>query len=189
MFAKRLGVPVCTLILALSGVTPALAGVPLGGEPDVVTKTTSDDLPPITREEIIIRARSWLDPPVPYSQAANHTNDYGTYRTDCSGYLSMTWDLPEHGTNTVGLRELSEPITGAELRQGDILLDADGTNTSRHVVLFDRWANAEKTRYVGYEQGTSGTVLREIPYPYFSAMSDFHPYRRPNIADIPGTGA
>jgi len=36
---------------------------------------------------VIANAKTWLNPPVPYSQTAYHNG----YRTDCSGYVSMAW--------------------------------------------------------------------------------------------------
>ncbi|MDN0201142.1 VCBS repeat-containing protein [Streptomyces sp. S.PNR 29] len=140
--------------------------------------------PLISRQEVITRAQSWLRPSVPYSQTATHRNEYGTYRTDCSGYVSMAWGLPGPGPNTVGLLDHSYPIAKGDLKTGDILLDAQGDANTRHVVLFDRWADSAQTSYWGYEQaGDTGTVYRKIPYPYFSTPSDFKPYRYRNIID------
>jgi hypothetical protein len=39
--------------------------------------------------EIISNAKTWLNPPVPYSKTAYHNG----YRQDCSGYVSMAWEL------------------------------------------------------------------------------------------------
>ena len=45
----------------------------------------------ITADIIIARAQSWVAAQVPYSQSNYYTNQYGTYRTDCSGFVSMAW--------------------------------------------------------------------------------------------------
>src|SRR5688500_18751737 len=47
----------------------------------------------LTRAQILERAKTWLDARVPYSQSACHRNQYGSYRTDCSGFVSMAWGL------------------------------------------------------------------------------------------------
>ncbi|GLZ42411.1 hypothetical protein [Actinokineospora sp. NBRC 105648] len=139
-----------------------------------------------TRAEIINRARGWLAPSVPYSQDAFHTTPHGRYRTDCSGYVSMAWELPTApygGTSTQGLASLADPVAKEDLRTGDALIDAVGTNDTRHVALFDQWADAARTEYWGYEQASgTGTVYRKIRYPYDSTPQDYRPYRRPNLA-------
>lgn len=121
-------------------------------------------------EVVIVRARSWLRPSVPYSQTARHRNEYGCYRTDCSGYVSMAWGLPpgrHGGLDTVGLRAVGVEVTKAELRRGDALIRADGARETRHAALFDEWADDAHTAYHGYEQaGPTGTIHRVIAFPY-----------------------
>ena len=138
----------------------------------------------ISREQIIARAESWLRPAIPYSQSQFHQNEYGRYRTDCSGYVSMAWGLPgipedrHGGLDVVGLIGVSSAICRDELRAGDALLLPDGTNLTRHVTLFDRWADGSSTRYWGYEQaGGVGTVYRIIRYPYDNGSHDYQPRR------------
>lgn len=49
-----------------------------------------EDMPEFRDENsvnVITNAKTWLNPPVPYSQTAYHNG----YRTDCSGYVSMAW--------------------------------------------------------------------------------------------------
>jgi hypothetical protein len=103
----------------------------------------------ITRSEILARAQTWLNPPVPYSQSAYK----GGYRTDCSGYVSMAWHLPENGW-TSNLNQVGVAIGYNDLRPGDMLLyhnPADPTNGS-HVVLFDHWAGGVGGDFYIYEQ-------------------------------------
>jgi cell wall-associated NlpC family hydrolase len=133
------------------------------------------------REEVIRRADSWIGPDgqgVPYSQGAFHDG----WRTDCSGFVSMAWNLrtangDKLSTNTPGLRSThAVPISRSELEPGDILLDATGGPNDRHVVLFERW-DADSNYYWAYEQaGRVGTVHRRIRYPYDGAEG-FTPYR------------
>src|SRR4051794_20978882 len=121
--------------------------------------------PDITRDQIIERAKSWLADEVAYSQTEMHENRYGRYRMDCSGFVSMAWSLPGYpmlrdgGLNTFGLASVSYPVSHKSLLPGDVLLRSDGTNMTRHVVIFDHWASRDS--YWGYEQaGDTGAVYR-----------------------------
>ncbi|WP_370943376.1 hypothetical protein AB5J62_30335 [Amycolatopsis sp. cg5] len=135
-----------------------------------------------TREHIIRRARSWLEPAVPYDQSGFHENEYGIYRTDCSGYISMAWGIPgkppnrHGGLDTRGLAASGFAIGKPELLPGDVLLRAEGTNLTRHVTLFEEWVNDD--HYWGCEQaGGIGTVRRIIRYPYEKESALYLPFR------------
>ncbi|WP_370943332.1 hypothetical protein AB5J62_30125 [Amycolatopsis sp. cg5] len=137
-----------------------------------------------TRDEIIARAASWLRPSVPYSQDTFHENEHGVYRTDCSGYISMAWGIPGRagnvhgGLDTVGLAKAGFEIRKTELAPGDVLLRSEGTNLTRHVILFGAWANRRRTRFWGYEQvGGQGTVLHLIEYPHGRKALAYKPFR------------
>jgi hypothetical protein len=144
----------------------------------------------ITRGRILDRARSWLRPSVPYSQHHFHSNEYGTYRTDCSGYVSMAWALPgipanrHGGLDTIGLAEVSAPIDGHELLAGDVLLCTEGTNLTRHVTVFRHWGDEHRNSYWGFEQaGGTGTVHRLIHYPYERRAELFRAVRYLGVVD------
>jgi hypothetical protein len=129
--------------------------------------------PLVSRKHVIERARSWLRPIVPYSQTAFHISEYGHYRADCSGYVSMAWALPgkpasrHGGLNTLGLAAVSFIIGKDELLPGDVLLRANGTPLTRHAVIFSAWIDVEQRAYWGFEQaGGTGTTYRIIEYPY-----------------------
>lgn len=133
--------------------------------------------------DILRRAASWTA--VPYSQHDFHTNEHGTYRTDCSGFASMAWGLPGRphdprgGLNTVDLAGISVPITKDDLRPGDLLIDLTGDHTTRHVTVFGGWADTARTRYWAHEQCSGhGTVHRIVSYPYPHNASGYRPYRR-----------
>ncbi|WP_251076859.1 hypothetical protein [Streptomyces benahoarensis] len=137
--------------------------------------------PSASREEMLRRATTWLTAndgaQVPYSQTTYWKDGY---RQDCSGYVSMTLGLPTPGTNTVGLandRSLTRPISLGELTPGDLLIDADGTSDTRHVVIFEKWNNDAHSSYTAYEQrGGHGTDHRSLTYG-LSGGSEFRPYR------------
>jgi len=50
-------------------------------------------------------------------------------------------------------------------------------------VLFVKWANAEKTRYITYEEsGSKGKAIsREVPYPFMDKTDCYKPVRLKNI--------
>jgi hypothetical protein len=62
------------------------------------------------------------------------------------------------------------------LSTGDLLINP-APDLAGHVVIFDHWADATMTSYVGYEQsGDGGTHHRTIPYPCFGSyrMTPYH---------------
>ncbi|MEV8595415.1 peptidoglycan-binding protein [Streptomyces sp. NPDC052012] len=144
----------------------------------------------ITRAEIIRRARKWVTEQVPYNM-----NGYWPdgYRQDCSGYVSMAWNLPRNEW-TGSLKKYAEKITKAELQPGDMLLfhnPADPLQGS-HVVLFGGWTDATRTAYVAYEQARPRTRSKATPYAYWSNSGRYVPYRYKGVtgsAAAPGPAA
>ncbi|CCH30162.1 hypothetical protein ABZ816_38225 [Actinosynnema sp. NPDC047251] len=111
-----------------------------GPEKLVACATTQADRA-TSRSETQTRSQSWLDQRVPYSQQACHRNDFGDYRTDCSGYLSMAWGLT-HSRTTSTLHEVATEVPRADLLPGDALVHHN------HAALFIRWADAARTEPV-----------------------------------------
>lgn len=114
----------------------------------------------ISRDTVINRAKTWLTAidghQVPYSQSKN----FQGYRTDCSGYVSMALKYGKPGTNTVGLAssQFTNKIKMSQLKKGDLIIDAKGSNTTRHVVIFEKWTSSAHKSYRAYEQrGGHGT--------------------------------
>jgi hypothetical protein len=126
--------------------------------------------------EILQRARSWTEAGVGYQAGGTYTNQYGTYRTDCSGFVSMALGLQTSYT-TGTLENVSYPIAKDGLEPGDIINNpADGP--AGHVVLFAGWADESRTSYYAYEESpSSGAHLSEIPYPYWPGYGTFTPRR------------
>jgi len=131
----------------------------------------------ITRAKVIANAKTWhphTSQRVPYSQSKTHNG----YRTDCSGYASMALALGKPGLNTVGLAQSSVTtrIKMSQLKQGDLIIDATGTSNTRHVVIFEKWANSAHSSYWEYEQrGSYGTDHRTRTYGLASG-SEYHAY-------------
>src|SRR3989442_6238715 len=73
----------------------------------------------ITRDTIIQQATRWADTQVPYDMNAYLDG----YRTDCSGYVSMAWNLSWSRT-TQRLVDVCgrNPISKDGLQPGDVLI-------------------------------------------------------------------
>ncbi|AJE82995.1 MULTISPECIES: NlpC/P60 family protein [Streptomyces] len=131
-----------------------------------------------SRDTTINRAKTWLTAnngsQVPYSQTAT----WDGYRTDCSGYVSMALSLGKPGPNTVGLASstYTTKINMSQLQKGDLIIDANGSSTTRHVVIFVKWNDSAHTSYEAYEQrGGHGTDHRNLSYGVGS--DEYDPYR------------
>jgi hypothetical protein len=124
----------------------------------------------VARSTMISRGQVWVDNHVPYNQGGT----YQGYREDCSGYVSMCWELSKPGYTTFTLPQVSHEISKGDLQSGDVLLD-----TSEHVVLFRGWADSGHTQYTSMEETRpgEGTVERVTPYPYWYNQAAFIPYR------------
>ncbi|MFD9498236.1 hypothetical protein [Streptomyces sp. NPDC060035] len=115
----------------------------------------------ITRNEIMSRAVNWLNRDIAYNQGAYATDPDGdhTYRTDCSGFVSMTWHADSSYT-TYSLPSVSSTISKSDLLPGDALNTQDG-----HVVLFEKWVDkaAGKFSYI-HEANTNDDMMRGQDY-------------------------
>ncbi|NGO45918.1 peptidoglycan-binding domain-containing protein [Streptomyces ureilyticus] len=158
------------------------------GEPSTMA-TAAATLSPDT---MINRARTWLTAdngaPVPYSMERNWKDGY---RQDCSGYVSMALGLGKPGLNTVGLADSSVTTrlsSTSQLKKGDLLIDYSTTDGDfRHVVIFEKWANASHSAYWAYEQrGTYGTTHRQLSYGIGS--DNYDPFRPVKLGDGGGGG-
>lgn len=152
--------------------TPAPSPTPSPSPTPAPTPTpTPAPTPPPTTP--LPRAQSWVDAKVPYSQSVWFTNQYGSYRTDCSGFVSLAWGLSS-SYNTRTLSTVATRITKADMRPGDILL-----NAGSHTVIFNGWADSAKTQYWAYDMGPkTGAILRKTPWPYWYSTDLFLPYRK-----------
>jgi len=134
----------------------------------------------ISRAQIIVRAQAWLSERVPYSQTSWKTDQYGTYRQDCSGYVSMAWALDQNIDFWTGnLNTVSHVIDASALLPGDILL------SSSHTVLFAGWADSAHTMFDYYEESHPGTDARfVVDAPLQDFLSNgFAPFRYDGVLD------
>lgn len=115
---------------------------------------------PINRGTVLTRARDWAKRGVPYNQqgAAYDINKGRTYRTDCSGFISMTWGLTS-SRNTETLKSVSRSVAWGKLKPGDMVLKGTGPWAKQHVKLFEKWANKKRTTMWIYEQGSAASDM------------------------------
>ena len=137
-----------------------------------------------SRGTALTRSLTWIQERVPYSQSACHQNQYGNYRTDCSGYVSMIWGLRQSYTTST-MNEVSHTIARGDLRPGDAL-----NRPGEHVALFIGWADAAHTQARVREQaGPNGAPTVERTWSAATTNS-YTPIRYNNIVDdqAPPTG-
>ncbi|MGW0824167.1 peptidoglycan-binding protein [Streptomyces sp. NPDC002845] len=183
--------------------SPARPGVPAGEDPGTPQGGTAPlhgptgrpadgeqpepaavKTPPTTRAEIINRAKKWVATGVPYSMTSYWSDGY---RQDCSGYVSMAWNL---GGNewTGSLGTYAERIPKEELQPGDILLfhNPQDPQDGSHVTIFGGWTDYTHTYYLAYEQTRPHTRKQSTPYGYWSNAARYEPYRYKGL--VAGSG-
>lgn len=117
---------------------------------------------PISRQEVLSRARDWVNRRVPYSMYHwTYDRNGRNYRTDCSGFVSMALHLSA-SPSTVTMRDYGiYAISKSQLRPGDLIgnLGAGSGGANGHVVIFNGWVDASQTRFYTLEQrGGDGAV-------------------------------
>lgn len=103
------------------------------------------------RKTIVTRGFSWWNEKVSYSQS----RWYEGYRTDCSGFVSMSWQLGESPTTAgfyAGTADCHR-IGYDNLLPGDALVRR--SNGAGHIVLFLGWDDAAETRACVLEQAST----------------------------------
>ncbi|MFD1547852.1 hypothetical protein [Nonomuraea guangzhouensis] len=174
-----------TLVATLAGA--GLAG-PVPGAMAAALSNGGDDVQPLfdcgsydanqqlTREQIRQRAQSWVDASVPYSQSSCYSNQYGSYRQDCSGFVSMAWGLTNSRT-TRDFDPVSHAIARADLLPGDALIKPDV-----HMALFVGWADAAHTQPIVQEETEPGSWAKQDTWSA-SYASGFTPIRYDNVIE------
>ncbi|MFJ8883701.1 peptidoglycan-binding protein [Streptomyces sp. NPDC102402] len=141
-----------------------------------------------TRTEIINRAKKWVTAKVPYDMAAYWSDGY---RQDCSGFVSMAWDL---GSNewTGSLATFGTKIARADLEPGDILLfhNLADPAVGSHVTVFGGWSDHTHSQYLAYEQTRPNARKATTPMAYWSNSSKYVAYRYKGVvAGAGGSGS
>lgn len=105
------------------------------------------------RRRAIERGFRWLDADVPYSQSRS----YEGYRTDCSGFVSMCWELDQsYPTSTFYAGDGDSNVLGSfdELIAGDALVK------NGHMVLFLGWKDRARSAACVLEQQSTDNDMR-----------------------------
>lgn len=110
--------------------------------PEAPEANLKKDLKCVARSTMIARGQNWVDKHVPYNQQGS----YDGYRTDCSGFVSMCWELPRPGLTTFTMHTVAHNIEKGALAPGDAM-NCD----SRHIVLFAGWTDGSQSKYVAME--------------------------------------
>ncbi|MGW2203968.1 peptidoglycan-binding protein [Streptomyces sp. NPDC001774] len=143
------------------------------------TPTTSQvsvqSLRKTTRTEIVNRAKRWVNAQVPYSMERYWSDGY---RQDCSGYVSMVWNLRANEW-TGSLDRFGDRIDRADLQAGDILLFHNPANPTKgsHVTVFGGWTDYTHTSYIAYEQTKPRTRRQATPLAYWENSARYVAYR------------
>ncbi len=149
---------------------PGAAGAP--GAPGA---PAAGKLRSTTRADIIKRAKTWVSAEVPYS-LEKYWGD--GYRQDCSGFVSMAWNL---GSNqwTGTLDRFAVQISRDQLQPGDILLFHNPADPEKgsHVTIFGGWTDYTRAYYLAYEQARPHTRKQATPYAYWSYSKRYTAYR------------
>ena len=127
------------------------------------------DNTPGQRQGIMQRGFDWVHHHVMYSQVPQH--QWGGYRTDCSGFVSMAWGLAAPGHTTSTFYEVEHPIAWDNLLPGDAIV-----RPGHHMMLFAGWTNQAQTQFCAIEEynyGHPATVFHH----YKSSYSSYTPVR------------
>lgn len=173
---------------------PARAAGPPRSVTPLTECATGTSAPDVTRDASLGRAQVWVDANVPYSQSACYANGtLGSYREDCSGFVSMAWDL-SYSPTTYELNPDDPQFTGithkiswSELQPGDALVrDSGGVD---HMALFVRWTDS--THYILDDEThvPTGTIQETPTVLNDGYWSTFQPIRYNNIQEGPSNWA
>ncbi|MGW5399403.1 FG-GAP repeat domain-containing protein [Streptomyces sp. NPDC003952] len=154
-----------------------------GGVGAFALNSAQESSPRLTRSQVISRAAGWVGKGIPYNQSSS----YQGYRTDCSGYASMAWELSSSlDTTSFVPRGVASWISKSALKPGDAMLN-DAAGNSGHIVIFHRWTDSSQTSYLAYEFTGSGVHHRKVPYPYFAGSGTYRPVHNDSVVDDPTT--
>ncbi|MEV0452215.1 peptidoglycan-binding protein [Streptomyces sp. NPDC050600] len=163
---------------------PGPGSAPSPGATPTTSQISTATLRKTTRAEIINRAKTWVAAQVPYSMEKYWGDGY---RQDCSGYISMAWNLRSNEW-TGSLDRFADRIDRTELQPGDILLfhnPADPTRGS-HVTIFGGWTDYTHTSYIAYEQTKPRTRKQATPLAYWENSDRYLAYRYKGVVSGDG---
>ena len=132
-----------------------------------------------SRGDAITRGFEWYDDKVPFNKAATHDK----YRTDCSGFVSMCWQLgtPGQTTSTLGTSKSGS----AKLSSYDDLVPADALVwPGHHSMVFLGWNDtAHKGACVLEEASTASDMQFRVRLTASLKGSSFVPVRSNDFSE------
>jgi hypothetical protein len=93
------------------------------------------------------RAKAWVDLGIPYNQKSQ----YQGYRQDCSGLVSMAWDLPISAVTST-LPNYAITLNSKDQLQAGDAINNRGIGNGGHVVLFVQWVDKAQGTFIAYEE-------------------------------------
>jgi hypothetical protein len=139
------------------------------------------------RAQAISRGFAWLDANVPYNQKGSH----GGFRTDCSGFVSMCWNLKQsYTTADFAGGTANNEILGSyeDLQPGDGLVRR--AKGSGHAVLFVGWDDAKHTNACVLEEASTASDMQFGVRAVSSLKSQgFKAMRKDGMPDAQATAA
>jgi hypothetical protein len=109
------------------------------------------------RATALERGFSWYDQQVSYSQSSQHEG----YRTDCSGFVSMCWELGTSYTTANFINDTGEWSSlgsFSELQPADAMVYRSGG--AGHIVMFLGWNDSAQTQACVLEQASTAEDMQ-----------------------------
>ena len=145
---------------------------------------------PITRTEVLARARTWLtDPSISYDMGGRADDPNGVpYRSDCSGYASMALHLDAPGRSTIDLPDVTSVLDDKDdLKPGDLLgiMGPSTGGAGGHVMIFVKWNDDSHSSFTVYEHSGNPDRPHKSVYewPIQDSRGAYLPYRYDKIVD------
>lgn len=133
---------------------------------------TSAGLASVSRATVVSRGKVWTSVNAPYSQTACRSDGHGSnYRTDCSGFVSMSWGLKGSYTTST-LPSVATRIARVNLQPGD-MMDLPST----HAVIFTGWYDAAHTKANFAQEGSTASGAYASTGVPLSNYSSYWAYR------------
>jgi hypothetical protein len=131
--------------------------------------------PPGPRQAMIERGVRWVQLGVPYSKY--HATE--GYRQDCSGSVSMEWELPSNPSTAYFAPfhgSYSHPLASIDdLEPGDAL---NRVKPIGHIVLFAQWEDASHQAMFVLEEAAPGRLMQIRSMTRADAQSRYAPIRK-----------
>ncbi len=188
-------------VVALLGATAIATGFAVATAAPAQAESTIGGT--ISPTEVLARAVYWYNQgsSITYNQGATHPDvDGTTYRTDCSGFVSMALHITPSGssapdtdalaTSTYTTLIAANPSSSTDLRPGDLLDNRVGAHADHHVILFEAW-QADHVHFTYYSFGSTPIAHGTATFSQSSLSghptTDYEAYRYKKIRNMTPT--